>query len=120
MAEGVVKWFNGEKGYGYLTVLAYAAGDIPVGNHDVFVHYTEIQSRGYRTLDEGEYVSFAIERGTKGFIARRVLQFGGPPPSYPTTPPRSVKRSPRVVFLLVCLFVALITSIILIAVVGLP
>jgi CspA family cold shock protein len=120
MAEGVVKWFNSEKGYGYLTVLAYAPGDVRVGNHDVFVHYSAIQSSGYRTLDEGEHVAFHIERGTKGFIALRVTQLGGPPPSYLTTPPRSVKRSPRLVFLLAVLFVALITSIILIAVVGLP
>ncbi|WP_405863610.1 cold shock domain-containing protein [Streptomyces sp. NBC_00005] len=54
MAESFFKWFNSEKGYGYLTVEAYADHDIGVGNQGVFVHYSEIEISGYRTLDEGE------------------------------------------------------------------
>lgn len=66
MAEGWVKSFNSEKGYGCLTVLAYSPGDIRVDGHDVPVHFSEIQMTGYRTLDAGEYVSFAVERNREG------------------------------------------------------
>ncbi|MCB4207242.1 cold-shock protein [Arthrobacter sp. UM1] len=58
MAEGTVKWFNPEKGFGFIT---------PDGsNDDVFVHYSEIATNGFRTLDPEQRVSFEIGEGTKG------------------------------------------------------
>jgi CspA family cold shock protein len=60
---GTVKWFNGEKGYGFL-----AQDNGP----DVFVHYTAIQTEGYRTLAEGQKVEFSIEKGPKGLQAANV------------------------------------------------
>ncbi len=63
MAVGTVKWFNDEKGWGFITV---------EGQPDVFVHYSEIQSDGRRTLVEGQSVSFDIEAGERGPLAKRV------------------------------------------------
>ncbi len=54
---GTVKWFNGGKGYGFI---ARESGP------DVFVHYSAIQSEGFRTLEEGQKVEFAVEQGQKG------------------------------------------------------
>ncbi len=67
MAEriiGTVKWFNNEKGYGFL-----ARENGP----DVFVHHTAIQSEGFRTLKEGQQVEFSIEQGPKGPQAVNVI-----------------------------------------------
>ena len=64
MPEGTVKWFNAEKGFGFAT----PAG----GGPDVFVHYSAIQSSGYRSLDEGQRISFDIEQGQKGPQAANV------------------------------------------------
>lgn len=61
--QGTVKWFNAEKGYGFIS-----REDGP----DVFVHYSAIQSEGYRALSEGQMVEFAIERGPKGLQAAQV------------------------------------------------
>jgi cold shock protein len=58
MAQGTVKWFNSEKGYGFI-----APDD---GQADVFVHYSAIQSSGYRTLEENQRVEFDITQGNKG------------------------------------------------------
>lgn len=59
MAQGTVKWFNSEKGFGFITP--------DEGNGaDVFVHYSEIQANGYRTLEENQRVEFEIGQGTKG------------------------------------------------------
>jgi len=58
MAQGNVKWFNGEKGFGFIS----ADG----GGPDVFVHYSEIDGGGYRSLDEGQRVEFKIGQGNKG------------------------------------------------------
>lgn len=58
MAEGTVKWFNAEKGFGFI-----APDD---GSADVFVHYSEIQSSGFRSLDENQRVSFEVGQGQKG------------------------------------------------------
>ncbi|GLY67917.1 cold-shock protein [Amycolatopsis taiwanensis] len=58
MAEGTVKWFNGEKGFGFI-----AQDD---GGADVFVHYSEIDGNGFRSLEEGQRVSFMVGQGTKG------------------------------------------------------
>jgi cold shock protein len=57
MAQGTVKWFNAEKGYGFIAV---------DGGADVFVHYSAIAMDGFRTLDEGQRVEFEIETGPKG------------------------------------------------------
>ncbi len=56
MAQGTVKWFNAEKGYGFIAV---------DGGADVFVHYSAIQMDGYRTLEEGQRVEFEISQGQK-------------------------------------------------------
>ena len=61
---GTVKWFNGEKGYGFLS---------QENGPDVFVHFTAIQSNGYRTLTEGQQVEFSIEQGPKGLQATNVV-----------------------------------------------
>ena len=58
MAQGTVKWFNSEKGFGFI------APD--EGNGDVFVHYSEIQGSGFRTLEENQRVEFEVGQGTKG------------------------------------------------------
>jgi CspA family cold shock protein len=57
MAQGTVKWFNAEKGYGFIAV---------DGGADVFVHYSAIQMDGYRSLEEGQRVEFEISQGQKG------------------------------------------------------
>lgn len=57
MAQGTVKWFNNEKGYGFIAV---------DGGQDVFVHYSAIQADGYRSLDEGQRVEFEVTQGPKG------------------------------------------------------
>jgi len=61
--QGTVKWFNGEKGYGFIT---------PESGPDLFVHYSEIQSSGFRTLEEGAKVEFEITEGKKGKQASAV------------------------------------------------
>jgi len=58
MSSGVVKWFNSEKGYGFITP--------DDGGRDLFVHYSEIQSQGYRELFEGQKVEFEVTEGRKG------------------------------------------------------
>jgi cold shock protein len=64
MAQGTVKWFNGEKGFGFITPDG--------GSSDVFVHYSEIQGSGFRTLEENQRVEFDIEQGQKGPQATKV------------------------------------------------
>ena len=64
MAQGTVKWFNGEKGFGVI-----APDD---GGADVFVHFSAIASSGYRTLEENQKVSFDITQGNKGPQAENV------------------------------------------------
>ncbi len=68
MTEGTVKWFNGEKGFGFI-----APAD---GSADVFVHFSEIQGRGFRTLEENQRVSFEIGQGQKGPQATGVTVIG--------------------------------------------
>jgi CspA family cold shock protein len=63
MAVGTVKWFNADKGYGFI------ASD---GGEDVFVHFTAIQATGYRSLNEGQIVEFDVEQGRKGAQAANV------------------------------------------------
>ena len=62
--EGIVKWFNGAKGYGFIE---RSSGD------DVFVHYNAIQGDGYRSLEEGQRVSFTVTQGQKGLQAEQVV-----------------------------------------------
>jgi CspA family cold shock protein len=57
VAQGTVKWFNNEKGYGFIAV---------DGGQDVFVHYSAIQSDGYKSLDENQRVEFDVVQGPKG------------------------------------------------------
>ena len=64
MATGTVKWFNAEKGYGFIAVDG--------GNQDVFVHYSAIDSTGFRTLEENQKVEFEITQGQKGPQAEHV------------------------------------------------
>jgi CspA family cold shock protein len=64
MAQGTVKWFNAEKGYGFI-----APSD---GSADVFVHFSAIQGDGYRSLDEGATVEFDTTQGQKGLQADNV------------------------------------------------
>jgi CspA family cold shock protein len=65
MATGKVKWFNGEKGFGFIA---------QEGAPDVFVHYSAIQGAGYRTLEENQDVEFEIIQGPKGPQADKVTK----------------------------------------------
>jgi CspA family cold shock protein len=62
MVHGTVKWFNGEKGFGFI-----APDD---GSADVFVHFSEIAGSGYRTSEEGQHVEFDVGRGRQGAQAQ--------------------------------------------------
>ena len=62
---GTVKWFNNGKGYGFIA---------REGGEDVFVHFSAIQGDGYRSLEEGQKVEFAIETGPKGLQAANVVK----------------------------------------------
>ena len=65
MSNGTVKWFNAEKGYGFIS---QESGD------DVFVHFSAIQGKGFKTLEEGQNVSFEIEEGPRGKQASNVTE----------------------------------------------
>lgn len=65
MEQGVVKWFNAEKGYGFITV---------EGGNDIFVHFSAITGDGFKTLDEGQRVSFEVVEGPKGPQAANVTK----------------------------------------------
>lgn len=65
MTKGTVKWFNAEKGFGFI-----APED---GSKDVFVHYSEIQGNGFRSLEENQQVEFEIGEGAKGPQAQQVV-----------------------------------------------
>jgi CspA family cold shock protein len=64
MAQGTVKWFNGDKGYGFITP--------DDGSPDVFVHFSAIQMSGYRSLEENQRVEFEVTQGQKGPQAENV------------------------------------------------
>jgi CspA family cold shock protein len=63
MAQGTVKWFNAEKGFGFIS---------PTEGPDVFVHYSEIDSDGFKSLEENQNVEFELAQGPKGPQATRV------------------------------------------------
>jgi len=65
MVSGTVKWFNNDKGYGFIT---------PENGKDVFVHHSAIQGEGYKSLDEGQQVEFEITQGPKGEQASNVVK----------------------------------------------
>ena len=69
MATGTVKWFNADKGYGFITPDG--------GGADLFVHFSAIQSSGYKTLEEGAKVEFEESQGQKGPQATNVTPVGG-------------------------------------------
>ena len=64
MATGTVKWFNGEKGFGFI--------EQDGGGPDVFAHYSAIQANGYRELGEGQAVQFDVTQGAKGLQADNI------------------------------------------------
>lgn len=67
-SSGIVKWFNNAKGYGFIE----PAG----GGDDVFVHFSAIKAEGYRTLSEGQSVTYVAEQGPKGYHATEVMITG--------------------------------------------
>lgn len=64
--EGTVKWFNDAKGFGFIVSESL--------DGDIFVHYSAIEANGFRSLNEGDRVSFEVEEGPKGFQARKVVR----------------------------------------------
>lgn len=69
MFKGKVKWFNGSKGYGFI--------EQDGGGKDVFVHYSVIEGKGYKTLNKGDAVEFEVVEGPKGPQASKVIRING-------------------------------------------
>lgn len=65
MTNGTVKWFNAEKGFGFIT---------QENGSDVFAHFSEIQSDGFKSLDEGQKVTFDVEQGQRGLQATNICK----------------------------------------------
>ena len=68
MAEGTVKWFNADKGFGFITPDG--------GGADLFAHYSEISANGFRSLDENQRVAFEVTQGQKGPQASNIRNLG--------------------------------------------
>jgi CspA family cold shock protein len=66
LAEGIVKWFSEKKGYGFIE---------QTDGPDIFVHYSSINTTGFKTLAEGERVNFDMEESDRGFVAKNVTKF---------------------------------------------
>ncbi|MBI3415248.1 MAG: cold shock domain-containing protein [Verrucomicrobia bacterium] len=88
MASGKVKWFDNKKGFGFIEHESDA---------DVFVHYSSIQGDGFRTLAEGEQVTYELIQSDKGLKAQNVTRSENPPHSAPLPPPRASRphHAPR-------------------------
>ena len=65
MKQGTVKWFNAEKGFGFIEV---------EGENDVFAHFSAIQGEGFKSLDEGQKVEFEVEEGNRGPQATNIVK----------------------------------------------
>ena len=65
MNKGTVKWFNAEKGFGFISV---------PGEDDVFVHFSAIQGEGFKSLDEGQAVTYDLTEGARGMQAANVVK----------------------------------------------
>lgn len=65
MAQGTVKWFNAEKGFGFISSET---------GEDVFAHFSAIQSNGFKTLEEGQKVTFDVEQGQRGLQATNITK----------------------------------------------
>ncbi|MBN1796479.1 MAG: cold-shock protein [Sedimentisphaerales bacterium] len=74
MSEGKVKWFNGRKGYGFIE------GE---DGQDIFVHYASIAGEGFKTLNEGQSVTYDVVKGEKGLRAENVVPAGSEKPKEP-------------------------------------
>ncbi|HEM4563987.1 TPA: cold-shock protein [Streptococcus suis] len=67
MVQGTVKWFNAEKGFGFIA---------QENGPDVFVHFSEIQSDGFKSLEDGQKVTFEVEQGQRGLQATNITKIG--------------------------------------------
>ena len=85
--RGTVKWFNSEKGYGFITP--------DDGSKDLFVHHSAIQGGGFRTLAEGEPVEFEVVPGAKGPAAENVVRLNAPASSAGPSPGSRERRGER-------------------------
>jgi CspA family cold shock protein len=67
MVQGTVKWFNAEKGFGFIS---------QESGPDVFAHFSEIQSNGFKSLEDGQKVNFEVEQGQRGLQATNIIKIG--------------------------------------------
>ncbi|MGQ7365402.1 cold-shock protein [Streptococcus suis] len=67
MVQGTVKWFNAEKGFGFIS---------QENGPDVFAHFSEIQSNGFKSLEDGQKVNFEVEQGQRGLQAINITKIG--------------------------------------------
>ncbi|AEZ62374.1 Cold shock protein [Streptococcus infantarius subsp. infantarius] len=67
MVQGTVKWFNAEKGFGFIS---------QESGPDVFAHFSEIQSNGFKSLEDGQKVNFEVEQGQRGLQATNITKIG--------------------------------------------